>query len=103
MAKKAINDKGFLVIEMSDIEALLECGFGYHCDVYSELICDTCNKLLNDEKRVFYVAVLNEVLCEDCYIDWVANATRYKEYIDFETEIYNKYAAILNLDINETN
>lgn len=103
MAKKVTNDKGFLVIEISAREALDKCGFGYHSLDYSELICDICNKWLEDSNKLFYVAVLNEVICEDCYIDWVANATRYEEDIDFETEMYNKYAAILNLDTDETN
>lgn len=102
MAHRVQNDKGFLVIAMTVYEAFVACGFGYYSgkvDVH-ELICDNCNKLLNnsqDEQEVYYVPVLNRVLCHKCYNSWYAHAVRYDEDIAYEEKYFNLYAKRLNL------
>lgn len=99
MANRVKNDKGFLIIEMTPDEAINVCNFGIYDDTYRQtcLICDECNKLLNVEERVYYIAVLNYLVDKDCYDDWVSHAKRYNEDIAYEEKLFNKYAARLAL------
>lgn len=99
MANRVKNDKGFLIIEMTPDEAINICDFGIYdvTDRQTYLICDNCNKLLNFEKQVYYIAVLNYLVDKDCYNDWVSHAKRYNEDIAYEEKLFNKYAAKLAL------
>ena len=54
MAKVVKNEKGFKVIEVSLIECTQWGGLG---------ICDSCG---NASFKGYYVAVLNQMLCENC-------------------------------------
>ena len=97
MAVRVENKKGFLVIAMTISEAIHDCNFGATNTKRAEcyLICDNCNKLLHP--IVYYIAVLNRLLCAKCYKEWYANATRYNEDIPYEERYFNKYAKKLNL------
>lgn len=99
MANIVKNDKGFLVIEMTPDEAINVCNFGVYdaTDRQVYLICDSCEKLLNFEEHVYYIAVLNHLVDKDCYDDWMAYAERYNEDIAYEENLFNKYAAKLAL------
>lgn len=105
MAVRVENKKGFLVIAMTISEAIHDYNFGVTNTERAEcyLICDNCNKLLNvsplKHPIVYYVAVLNRLLCAECYKEWYANATRYNEDIPYEERYFNKYAKKLNLII----
>lgn len=90
MAKKYNNDKGFLIIEMSIPEAIVNCNFG--------MVCDNCNELLVDEESVYYFAALNRLFCKECTDDIIANQERYEEDIPYEVRHYNYYAKKLNLE-----
>ena len=73
MAKKVKNEKGFLVLEITRgelLDALAEYG--------SIGICDSCGLPV---KKGYYIAVLNQWFCEDCYEEWLTGATRYVEDI----------------------
>lgn len=68
MAAKFENNKGFLIIEMTPEEAINKCVFGYidkhqHIDL---LVCDNCGDKITYHNKVYYVAVLNRLLCKDC-------------------------------------
>lgn len=99
MANRIENNKGFLIIEMTPDEAINICNFGIYdvTDRQIYLICDSCNKSLNFEERVYYIAVLNQLVDKDCYTDWISHAKRYNEDIDYEEGLFNKYAAKLAL------
>lgn len=76
MAKIKNNKKNFLVIQMTQQEAVLIWGRFGGCG-----ICDLCNKV---PEYGFFVAVLNEYLCPDCFNDWIKRAKNYKEDKHFE-------------------
>ena len=103
MAVRVKNEKDFLVIAMTTSEAIHDCDFGAINTERAEcyLICDSCNELLNvsplKHPIVYYVAVLNRLLCAKCYKEWYTHATRYDEDIPYEERYFNKYAKKLNL------
>ena len=91
MAKKFENKKGFLIIEMSIKEAD-SIGFGFEGGA---CICLGCNNICI--QNVYYVAVLNETMCEDCVKDFIENSTRYEEDIPYEERNYKHYSNQLML------
>lgn len=95
MAGIVKNEKGFLIIKMSVDEAINKCGFVYYHR--NTLHCDTCNDILKGDVSVYYVAAMNRVLCEECYKEWYAHATRYVDDIDFETKQFRHYLIALGL------
>lgn len=98
MAKNVINEKGFKIIGLNPYECF-EINFGFE----TELICDNCNKLLNDEEEVYYIPVLNRVFCKECLKDWYESATYYPEDAYYEALKYDtisNYIKINNGDIN---
>lgn len=98
MAKKIENDKEFLIIELTLDEAINKCMFGYG----NELVCDQCNKLIEDKDEViYYIAVLNMAFCKECYEDFISEVEHYKEDEDFEKEQYNVVAELLGLELVE--
>ena len=50
---------------------------------------------------MYYIAAINEILCEDCMEDFVKNMNHYIDDISLKYEIkhFNHYANILNLNI----
>ena len=109
MAKNVINEKGFKIIGLSPDECK-EIGFGFQyvdkhkdADNYCwDLVCDNCNKLLNDEKEVYYIPVLNRVFCKECLINWYDNATYYPEDKHYEIRKYNAISGSIQIngDVN---
>lgn len=101
MAKIVNNDKGFKVISLSEEEAV-SIGFGiwYRNDEDTDdlhtCICMNCNKgcLSGD---IYYIAVLNDTMCKDCYEKWLKSATRYTEDIPVEDRNFNYYKEALGL------
>lgn len=108
MAKNVINEKGFKILSLTT-EECKDVGFGFqyfdkktqnHC---YDLVCDDCNNLLNEEKEVYYIPVLNRVFCKDCLKDWYESATYYPEDERYEALKYDtisNYIKINNGDIN---
>lgn len=78
MAKNVVNEKGFKIIALKPDECK-QIGFGFQDETDFELICDNCNELINDELYVFYVSVLNRVLCKECFQEWYEDAVYYPE------------------------
>lgn len=108
MAKNVINEKGFKIIGLNPDECKA-VGFGF--EIYNnptpdtkswDLVCDNCNKLLNDEKEVYYIPVLNRVFCKECLIDWYDNATYYPEDKHYEIRKYNAISGSIQIngDVN---
>jgi hypothetical protein len=67
MAKVIENKKGFKVIEISK-EELLKKLSQYGCIG----ICDFCGK---PTEVGYYVAVINQWLCQDCYQDFISKVS----------------------------
>lgn len=53
-----------------------------------ELICDHCNEYIEDDATCYYVAVLNSILCKECFDNWIANANYYPEDAAIERKNY---------------
>ena len=86
MAKVYTNDKNFLVIEMNGAEAS-ELGFGMEVTgCLNSIVCGTCNASI-EHKDIFYVAGINEVLCEDCIEDYTKNMSHYTDIDSLKYEI----------------
>lgn len=85
MARIVENAKGFKVIEVTRIDCYYWGGLG---------ICDWCNAVVN---KGYFVAVLNSVMCEDCYNKWCESAERFPEDNEIERKIFMKMKALLNL------
>lgn len=86
MAKVVENGKGFKVIEVSLIETTQWGGLG---------ICDNCNK---PSFKGYYVAVLNQMFCEDCYKEWCKRAVYYPEDSRREERYFERYKKILKIE-----
>lgn len=93
MAKIVNNDKGFKVISLSTEDAT-SLGFGLYGS--GACICMHCNKgcLSGD---IYYIAVLNDTMCKNCYKKWLKDATRYAHEIPYEEENFNRYKEALGL------
>ena len=100
MAELYKNDKDFLIIKMSHLEATLDCEFGIRTSRFtSKILCDTCNNEIDDMDKIFYVAVLNSCLCKDCCDDFIKGYDKHPEDEPYETSHYNHYAKILNMKV----
>ena len=85
--RKFENDKGFLILEVSR-EELVSALASYGCLG----ICDFCAE---SPETGYYVAVLNQWLCKDCFDDWYRFAERYHEDIPIEEKNYECYRLLL--------
>ena len=61
-----------------------------------EIICDHCNEFVKEDETCYYVAVLNYILCKDCFDCWLETATYYPEDAAIEQKNYDYYAGQLN-------
>lgn len=86
--KKFENDKGFLIIEMSDEEAE-SLGFG----IDEGCICMHCNDIIKG--NIYYIAVLNDVMDYDCMMEWLSWAEHYPEDKEYEERYFNYYWNLL--------
>ena len=86
MAKVYKNDKNFLIIEMDGTEAS-DLGFGVEVTgCLNVIVCGSCNTSI-EHKKIFYVACINEVLCEDCITDYTKNMSHYTDDDSLKYEI----------------
>ena len=98
MAKVYKNDKNFLIIEMDGTEA---SGLGFGMEVtgcLNVIVCGSCNTSI-EHKKIFYVACINEVLCEDCITDYVKNMSHYTDddSLKYEINHFNIIASKLSM------
>ena len=50
------------------------------------IVCGSCNESI-EHKKIFYVACINEVLCEDCVEDYIKNMSHYTDIDSLKYEI----------------
>ena len=101
MAEIVKNDKNFLIIKLSDKEAN-KLNFGiFKNDNNDIFLCDCCNVICNED-NMYYIASINEILCEACMEDFVKNMNHHidNNSLRYEIKHFNYYANILNIDIN---
>lgn len=87
MAQVIENKKGFRVIKVTLLDCFKFGGIG---------ICDWCNERIGFCNG-YYVAVLNSVMCEQCYNEWSESAIYYPEDCTAEERYFNNMRKILNL------
>lgn len=86
MAKIYKNDKNFLVIQMNGEEAS-NLGFGMEITgCLNSIVCGSCNSSIED-KDIYYIAGINEVMCKDCAYDYIKNMSHYIDYDSLKYEI----------------
>lgn len=93
MAKIVNNDKGFKVISLSKEDAAF-LDFGIYG--LGECVCLRCNKICSNED-IYYIAVLNDIMCKNCYEEWIKDAERYSEDVFIENKNFNYYKSMLGL------
>lgn len=97
MARIIENDKGFKVIEMTADEAVNKCGFGFTECGETILVDDDTNEILESDRPVIYIAVLNHLVSVETYNDWLSEAVNYPEDKPFENKHFNYIKNLLNL------
>ena len=100
MARIVENDKGFKVIALSHEEGeALGWGIWHRNDEDTDDLCDFlcmhCNKPIEGE--LYYVAVLNDLMDEECYNRWYEDATHYSDDCLIEDRNFNYYRLTLQL------
>ena len=112
MAKKYENIKNFLIIEGVESDFLeIGCGYGggieerYENGLHvinviggKKLCCDFCmNNDFQQDEPVYYVAVLNKILCKKCFDRFMSDQVRHREDVHIEERNYNNIKTALSL------
>lgn len=91
MATIISNDKNFKIIKLS-FNDRIELGWGD--------ICMHCNEVFTN--NMYYVAVLNDIMCKKCYEEWYKTAINYPEDRNIEDNLFrNVLDRLDNININE--
>lgn len=61
-------------------------------------ICDMCNR---PTSVGYYVAVINQWMCEDCYNDFIKSVDRYEEDMRIENRNFDRFCNLFNVEIEE--
>ena len=86
--KDVKNEKGFLVMEITRtelVEKLAEYG--------SVGVCDSC---MTCPEVGYYIAVLNQWFCKECYDEWMQRAVRYRADIPYEERNFETYKRLFS-------
>ena len=98
MAEVIKNDKNFLIIKLNEKEAN-KLNIGIFENVDNNILgCGSC-KITGNNPR-YYIAAINEILCEDCMNDFVKNMSHYtdKNSLKYEVKHFNHCANLLDID-----
>ena len=100
MAKLYKNDKNFLIIQMTGAEAS-SLGFGMEVTgCLNSIVCGTCNSSI-EHRNIYYLAGINEVLCEECLNDYLKNMSHYIDDDSLKYEINHFNIIAQKLGISE--
>ena len=81
MAKKFLNNKNFLIVEMPWKEyVVITDSFGQ---------CDCCGEY-DSEMVFYYVSVIDSFFCKTCFDAWYSSAKHYKVDMGKERKNYNE-------------
>lgn len=93
MARIVKNYKGFKILEIKREEMLDKLSR------YGSLgICDSC---MRPASVGYYIAVINQWFCEDCYKDFLKTIDRYEEDERIENKNFEHYCKIFNVEPSE--
>lgn len=98
MAKIYKNEPNFLIIEMNGAEAS-SIGFGFEITgCLNVIVCGTCMAQI-EHKNIYYIASINEVVCEDCLNDFIKNMNHYidDDSLKYEINHFNIIAQKLGM------
>lgn len=93
MAKVVDNYKKFKVLEITRQE-MMDKLTRYGCLG----ICDMCNRPISVG---YYVAAINQWMCEDCYNDFIKSVDRYEEDMRIENRNFDRFCNLFNVEIEE--
>ena len=80
--KEIVTDKGFLVMEVSRQNL---------CSALGEYTLGRCDMCFSAPENGYYIAVLNQWFCKDCYDKWLETAEYYPEDRKIEIRNYEFY------------
>lgn len=86
-----VTDCGMISGGIFDGFSMIDVGTG------ERIICDFCNGEVKPEDTCYYVAVLNQILCKDCFERWHAGAKFYSEDVPIERKNYDYTASRLQM------
>ena len=98
MAEIYKNNKNFLIIKMNGAEASnLEFGTEI-TGCLNSIVCGSCNDTI-EHKDLYYIAGINEVMCEDCCNDYCKNMNHFidDDSLKYEINHFNIIAQKLNM------
>lgn len=101
MARIIQNDKEFKVIALSHEEGeALGWGIWHRNDEDTDDLCDFlcmhCNKPIEGE--LYYVAVLNDLMDEECYNKWYNNAKHYSDDRFIENHNFERVKGAIEME-----
>ena len=79
-----VTDCGMISGGIFDGFSMIDVGTG------ERIICDFCNGEVKPEDTCYYVAVLNQIMCKDCFERWHASAKYYPEDVPFEKKNFQR-------------
>lgn len=85
--KEIVTDKGFLVMEVSQHELLSALG---------EMTLGRCDCCFDAPEVGYYIAVLNQWFCNECYEKWLQTAEYYPEDRRVELRNYEYYKKLFS-------
>lgn len=77
-----VTDCGLISGGVFDGFSMIDVGTG------EKIICDYCNSEVKAEDTCYYVSVLNQIMCKDCFERWHASAKYYPEDARIEQKNY---------------
>lgn len=92
MAKRAkqIEFGKFLIIGCTAGELMAVTGA-------AQCVCDWCGSLCHKSYDGYYIAVLNQWFCKECFEEWKQRAVWYPEDASIERKNFDFYAPLLGV------
>jgi hypothetical protein len=97
MATTVENAKNFKVLKMTSSECK-----SLHWGVSEGIICTHCNNIISDKTGIYYICVLHDTMCKECYEEWLEGATHYPEDMNYEDRVYRRVTKALESEVNNT-
>ena len=79
-----VTDCGVIAGGVFDGFSMISVGGG------ERMVCDYCNSEIKKDDTCYYVAVLNQVMCKDCFERWHQSSKYYPEDVDYEKKNFQR-------------